>query len=65
MPPPVPSAPVAASAEAVLPAASYLLFILLLASLGCVSSQPCQTQDLQKNVSALLPSLNHVAGLKK
>ena len=35
-----------------------------LPSLDCVSSLSCQTQVLQKNVSALLPSLNHVAGLK-
>lgn len=55
--PPVPSAPAVASAQVAPPAAarktvstaSYQFFILF-PSLGCVSSPPCQTQVLQKNV---------------
>lgn len=66
-----PSAPAVSSAKAVPPAAargavsvaSYLVFPLL-SSLGSASSLPCQNQVLHKNVSALLPSLNHLAGFK-
>lgn len=66
-----PSAPAVSSAKAVAPAAArgvdsapfYLVFPLLL-SLGCASSLPCQNQVVHKNVSALLPSLNHLAGFK-
>lgn len=66
-----PSAPAVSSAKAVPPAAargavsaaSYLVFPLL-SSLGSASSLACQNQVLHKNVSALLPSLNHLAGFK-
>lgn len=52
-----------AAAKGAVSAASYLVFPLL-SSLGSVSSLLCQNQVLHKNVSALLPSLNHLAGFK-